>query len=52
MLLALTPEQDHALAYTQADELLDLLFLKDDAVPNTLVTYMMAKRAGKLSIPG
>lgn len=52
MLLALTPEQDHALAYTQADELLDLLFLKDDAVPSTLVAYMMAKRAGKLSIPG
>lgn len=50
MLPALTPEQDHALAYTQADELLDLPFLKDDAIPNTLVAYMMAKRANALRV--
>lgn len=50
MMPALTPEQDHALAYTPTDELLDLPFLKGDAVPNTLVAYMMAKRANHLRV--
>jgi NAD(P)-dependent dehydrogenase (short-subunit alcohol dehydrogenase family) len=48
MMPALPPEQDHALAYTPADELLDLPFLKGDAIPNTLVAYMMAKWANAL----
>lgn len=50
MMPALPPEQDHALAYTPTDELLDLPFLKGDAVPNTLVAYMMAKRANHLRV--
>jgi NAD(P)-dependent dehydrogenase (short-subunit alcohol dehydrogenase family) len=50
MMPALPPEQDHALAYTPADELLDLPFLKGDAIPNTLVAYMMAKRANALRV--
>ena len=50
MLPALTPEQDHALAYTPADELLALPFLQGDAIPNTLAAYMMAKRANALRV--
>jgi NAD(P)-dependent dehydrogenase (short-subunit alcohol dehydrogenase family) len=50
MMPALPPEQDHALAYTPADELLDLPFLKGDAIPNTLVAYMIAKRANALRV--
>ncbi|EFC4135622.1 SDR family oxidoreductase [Escherichia coli] len=50
MMPALTPEQDHALAYTPADELLNLPFLQADAIPNTLVAYMMAKRANHLRV--
>lgn len=50
MLPALTPEQDHALAYTPADALLALPFLQGDAIPNTLVAYMMAKRANALRV--
>jgi NAD(P)-dependent dehydrogenase (short-subunit alcohol dehydrogenase family) len=48
MLPALTPEQDHALAFTPADELLDLPFVK--SVPNSMVAYMMAKRANNLRV--
>ena len=50
MLPALTREQDKALALTPADELLDLPFLKGDAVPNSMVAYMMAKRANHLRV--
>lgn len=50
MMPALPPEQDHALAYTPADQLLALPFLQPDAVPNTLVAYMMAKRANILRV--
>lgn len=50
MLPALTPEQNHALAYTPADELLALPFLAADAVPNSMVAYMMAKRANNLRV--
>lgn len=50
MMPALTPEQDHALAYTSTEELLNLPFLQPDAVPNTLVAYMMAKRANHLRV--
>ena len=49
MLPPLTPEQNHALAFTPADELLDLPFLKE-AVPNSMVAYMIAKRANHLRV--
>jgi NAD(P)-dependent dehydrogenase (short-subunit alcohol dehydrogenase family) len=50
MLPALTAEQDHALAFTPADELLALPFLQPDAVPNSMIGYMMAKRANHLRV--
>ncbi|MCR6727730.1 SDR family oxidoreductase [Agrobacterium fabrum] len=50
MMPALTPEQDKALGFTPTEELLDLPFLKGDAVPNTLIAYMMAKRANHLRV--
>lgn len=50
MMPALPPEQDHALAFTPADELLALPFLSADAVPNSMVAYMMAKRANNLRV--
>ena len=50
MMGALPPEQGHALAFTPADELLDLPFLKPDAVPNSMVAYMIAKRANDLRV--
>jgi len=50
MMPALTAEQDHALAFTPADKLLDLPFLSPDAIPNSMVAYMMAKRANNLRV--
>lgn len=50
MMPALSAEQDQALAFTPTDELLGLPFLQQDAVPNTLVAYMMAKRANHLRV--
>lgn len=50
MMPALPPEQDKVLAFTPTEELLDLPFLKGDAIPNTLVAYMMAKRANHLRV--
>ncbi|MBS0895612.1 SDR family oxidoreductase [Tatumella sp. JGM130] len=50
MMPALTPEQDHALAYTPTEDLLSLPFLQPEAVPNTLVAYMLAKRANHLRV--
>jgi NAD(P)-dependent dehydrogenase (short-subunit alcohol dehydrogenase family) len=45
------PEQDeHALAYTPADELLALPCLQAAAIPNPLVAYMVAKRANALRV--
>ena len=49
MLPPLTPEQNQALAFTPADELLDLPFLRD-AVPDSMVAYMIAKRANHLRV--
>jgi NAD(P)-dependent dehydrogenase (short-subunit alcohol dehydrogenase family) len=49
MLPPLTPEQSSALAFTPADELLDLPFLKD-AVPDSGAAYMMAKRGNHLRV--
>ncbi|WP_261641190.1 SDR family oxidoreductase [Erwinia mallotivora] len=50
MMPALPPEQDHALAWTPTEELLSLPFLQADAVPDTLVAYMIAKRANHLRV--
>lgn len=50
MMPALTQEQDHALAHTPADELLALPFLQPAAIPNTLVAYMLSKRANALRV--
>jgi NAD(P)-dependent dehydrogenase (short-subunit alcohol dehydrogenase family) len=49
MLPPLTPDQDRELAFTPADELLGLQFLKD-AVPDSMVAYMMAKRGNHLRV--
>ena len=43
-------DQEHALAFTPADDLLKLPFLQPDAIPNTLVAYMVAKRANFLRV--
>ncbi len=50
MMPALPPEQDHALACTPADDLLALPFLSGDVIPNTLVAYMISKRANALRV--
>lgn len=50
MSLALPPEQDHALAFTPADELLKLPFLSREAVPNSMVAYVLSKRANQLRV--
>lgn len=50
MLPALPPEQDHALAFTPADELMALPFLSLNAVPDSMVAYMIAKRANALRV--
>lgn len=50
MMPALPPEQDQALAHTPTEELLDLPFLQAGAVPNSLVAYMIAKRANHLRV--
>lgn len=46
----LTPEQEHALAFAPADELLALPFLQPDAVPDSMIGYIMAKRANSLRV--
>lgn len=48
MMPPLPEEQEHALAFTPADDLLDLPFLKN--TPNSLVGYMIAKRANHLRV--
>ncbi|MBT0663671.1 SDR family oxidoreductase [Geobacter pelophilus] len=50
MMPALPPEQEHALAFTPADELLALPFLQPDAVPNSMIGYMISKRANNLRV--
>ena len=50
MLPALPPEQDHALAFAPADELLKPPFLSAEAVPNSMIAYMIAKRANNLRV--
>ena len=48
MLPSLTPEENTALAFTPADALLDLPVVK--AVPNSMIGYMIAKRANHLRV--
>jgi NAD(P)-dependent dehydrogenase (short-subunit alcohol dehydrogenase family) len=48
MMRQLPEDQEHALAFGPADELLALPFLKE--VPNSLVGYMVAKRANHLRV--
>jgi NAD(P)-dependent dehydrogenase (short-subunit alcohol dehydrogenase family) len=50
MMQALPEEQDHALRHTPTEELLALPFLQPAAIPNTVVAYMMAKRANHLRV--
>ena len=50
MMRQLPADQEHALAFTPADELLALPFLQADAIPNSLVGYMIAKRANHLRV--
>ena len=50
MMRPLPEDQEQALAFAPADTLLDLSFLKGDAVPNSLVAYMIAKRANHLRV--
>jgi len=49
MLPPLTPEQNQSLAFTPADELLDLPFLKE-AVTDSMAAYIIAKRANHLRV--
>lgn len=46
----LPPEQERALAFTPARELLDLPFLSADAVPSSAMAYGIAKRANTLRV--
>lgn len=48
MMRQLPQDQEEALAHLPADELLDVQFLKD--IPNSLVGYMVAKRANHLRV--
>ncbi|OYU35269.1 SDR family oxidoreductase [Novosphingobium sp. PASSN1] len=50
MMRQLPEEDEKRLAHTPADELLALPFLQADAIPNTLVAYMVAKRANFLRV--
>jgi NAD(P)-dependent dehydrogenase (short-subunit alcohol dehydrogenase family) len=50
MMPELPAEQNKALAFTPADELLDLPFLNREAVPDSMVAYIMAKRANHLRV--
>jgi len=46
----LSAEIEHALAHTPADDLLDLPCLSIEAVPNSMVGYIVAKRASILRV--
>jgi NAD(P)-dependent dehydrogenase (short-subunit alcohol dehydrogenase family) len=47
---ALPKGQDHALAFTPADELLALPFLSAEAIPNSMAAYIISKRANHLRV--
>lgn len=50
MLPPLEPSQEHALAHTPADELLQLPFLGEEAVPHSAAAYTLSKRANHLRV--
>ncbi|MGJ4951615.1 SDR family oxidoreductase [Bradyrhizobium sp. HKCCYLS20291] len=50
MIPPLSDEQNRALAFTPADELLELPFLKGAAVPDSALAYALAKRANHLRV--
>jgi NAD(P)-dependent dehydrogenase (short-subunit alcohol dehydrogenase family) len=50
MLPPLDPAQEHALAHTPADELLQLPFLGAEAIPNSGAAYGLSKRANHLRV--
>lgn len=50
MMPALPTEQDEALMHTPTEELLALHFLQSDVVPNSVIAYMLAKRANHLRV--
>lgn len=50
MSAGLPAEQEHDLAFAPADELLAKPFLGPDAVPNSLVAYIVSKRANHLRV--
>jgi NAD(P)-dependent dehydrogenase (short-subunit alcohol dehydrogenase family) len=50
MSAGLPAEQEHALAFAPADELLAKPFLGPDAVPNSMVAYIVSKRANHLRV--
>jgi NAD(P)-dependent dehydrogenase (short-subunit alcohol dehydrogenase family) len=50
MMPALPSEQDQALLHTATEDLLSLPFLQADVIPNSVVAYMIAKRANHLRV--
>jgi NAD(P)-dependent dehydrogenase (short-subunit alcohol dehydrogenase family) len=50
MMPELPADQNHALTFTPADELLALPFLSRDAIPDSMVAYIYAKRANALRV--
>jgi NAD(P)-dependent dehydrogenase (short-subunit alcohol dehydrogenase family) len=50
MLPPLEPSQEHALAHTPTDDLLQLPFLGEDAIPNSGAAYALSKRANHLRV--
>ena len=50
MAAPLPAEQQHALAFTPADDLLQLPFLTSEHVPNSMVAYIVSKQANHLRV--
>ncbi len=47
---ALAPEQEHDLAFAPADELMKKPLLSGESVPNSMVAYILSKRANHLRV--
>jgi NAD(P)-dependent dehydrogenase (short-subunit alcohol dehydrogenase family) len=52
MMPELPADQNYALTFAPADELLALPFLSGDAIPDSMVAYIFAKRANALRVQG
>lgn len=50
MAAPLSKEDDHALAFTPADELLALPVVSGEAIPNSMVAYIVSKQANHLRV--